>query len=219
MAISRKTLTPGAFTEIALLGYGEVTVTQAAATSLEVEADESIISLVGGELHGNRLRLGLIMPWYEWLTFWWTWIFSPKKLVYRVTAPRIDFLEITGSGVVTAADIRTERCALRVSGSGKILFQGEVAGTLSAIITGSGVIECRGSAGIHDVTVTGSGAVRSSGLRAQRAAIRITGSGGVAVTASEALDVRIAGSGSVRYGGQPKLQTRITGSGSVRQET
>jgi hypothetical protein len=222
MAIVQVKKDLGKFSVVELMGYGDVFVEQvsdpAAPGRLVIEADDSIASRVGGEVAGNRLRLGMIMPWYEWFSFWWTWLFAPKKIVYRVTAPRIEGLEISGSGSITAAELRVERCTLVVRGSGKILFHGSAARELSSIITGSGLIECRGSAPTHEVRVSGSGDVRASALETARTTVRIMGSGSVAVSVKDSLDVGITGSGSVRYSGEPKLQTRITGSGRVKQE-
>ena len=213
---------PGKFTIVELIGYGEVFVEQAsdaaAPAVLTIEADEALISRIGSEVRGNRLRLGLTMPWYEWFSFGWTWLFSPKKIAYRLTAPAIEGLEITGSGTMTAAELKTERCALVLRGSGTLRFHGSVTRILSSLITGSGVIECRGSADNHEIRLTGSGGIRATELEARQVSVRITGSGGVKVFARESLDVAITGSGSVVYSGQPKLQTRVTGSGSVRQE-
>jgi hypothetical protein len=221
MATAKETRKLGNFTIVELFGYGELFIEQtadaAASPSITIEADESIAPRVGSKVWGNRLRLGMIMPWYEWFSFWWTWLFAPKTVTYRLTANKIEGLEITGSGTLTAGEVRTDRCALVVRGSGKIRFHGALM-NLSSLITGSGDIECRGKVERHEIRVTGSGSVQAAALEAKDVSVRITGSGGVKVCAGNSLDVAITGSGNVTYAGQPKLQTRITGSGRVIQE-
>ncbi len=210
---------PGKFSIVELVGYGDVYVEQAAdpgaPAGLTVEADESIISRVGSETWGNRLRLGMIMPWYEWFSFFWTWIFAHKSVTFRLTVPSVEGLEITGSGNVNAEGMRLERCTLVLRGSGALRFRGEVKGALSSLITGSGTIECRGSAASHEIRISGAGSVNAAECDAGSASVRITGSGGVTVRARDELDVSITGSGGVTYRGEPKLQSRITGSGRV----
>jgi hypothetical protein len=223
MATVRETRAVKGFTEVCLRGYGSVDIEQTedetGAEGLEIEAEESIVSQLGSEVRGNRLVLGFRMPWYEWLTYWLTWLLLPnKKILFRVAMRKVEDLEILGSGEIAIGALKTDRCRLSIAGSGRIRVQGFSAGTVSSSITGSGEISCGGNAERHEVHISGSGSVKAGSLLSRETCVRITGSGGVHVNASAELDVAITGSGSVRYLGQPKLSTRITGSGRVSRE-
>ena len=68
------------------------------------------------------------------------------------------------------------------------------------------------------LSIAGSCNIDAAALKAKRARVSISGSGGATVNATDALDVRIAGSGDLRYLGAPRLTQNVSGSGSVRQK-
>ena len=90
------------------------------------------------------------------------------------------------------------------------------ASDINANISGSGDLFLKGTAKDLDFNISGSGAISGYELKAQKAEVRITGSGGIELNVEESLDAHITGSGNVRYDGNPKVDTSITGSGSVR---
>jgi hypothetical protein len=206
------------FTEVALQGYGDVTLEQSpdGAEGLVIEADEAIISRLSSQVVRGRLRLGFDMPWYEWLTFWFSWILMPNKAIrYHVRMKQVNGLAISGSGRIMADVMHTERCILKVSGSGKICIAALAAGFFATNISGSGDVELAGTARRHEIHISGSGTVKAAELQTQDCFVRISGSGRVFANAGQNLDVKISGSGSVRYSGQPKIQQKISGSGRV----
>lgn len=86
---------------------------------------------------------------------------------------------------------------VRISGSGKIDLDMD-ARDINANISGSGDLFMKGSADNLDFSVTGSGNINAYELTAQKADVRISGSGGMELSVENRLDAHISGSGSVR---------------------
>ena len=107
---------------------------------------------------------------------------------------------------------------LAIGGSGEIIGKDNFNGlsNLNISIGGSGEIEFAGSANTVEISIAGSGTVKTGDLKSKNCTVNIAGSGEAYVEASEDLDVSIAGSGDVRYKGSPKVSKSIAGSGSVR---
>ncbi len=121
MAVTTETRDVTGFSSVALRGLGDATLIQGAEEGLVIEADEEIISRIRSEVRDGRLVLGLDLAWWEWLTWWFTWLFTPNKQV-RYTVRLCDFADasISGSGKVIAGDLRGANCRFSISGSGKI---------------------------------------------------------------------------------------------------
>ena len=84
------------------------------------------------------------------------------------------------------------------------------------MVTGSGEIILKGDASTVDFTVTGSGEIEATRVKASTGKAKITGSGDIDMYASEILDAFITGSGDVVCkGNQKKQKTKITGSGDI----
>lgn len=66
------------------------------------------------------------------------------------------------------------------------------------------------------LTVSGSGEIDAAALAAERAVVRVEGSGEAAVAASASLDAKVSGSGDITYHGTPaQLVTAVAGSGEI----
>jgi hypothetical protein len=208
-------------TEVVLRGYGTLDVSQnpggSGSESLEIEADDILMPRVESEVQGGRLVLGIRMPWYEWMSFWLTWIFLVDKGIhYTLHVNRISGVAIGGSGRVRCSGLNVDTCRLRIGGSGRLDATELQASELEAEISGSGRVELGGRAESLRVRISGSGRVKAEGLAARSASVRIGGSGRVSVHVTGSLDVWVGGSGRVDYRGSPSLTTHVSGSGRIR---
>jgi hypothetical protein len=186
------------FSEVALLGHGELVVHQGSPDSLVIEADDTLLPRIESDVRGRRLHLGYRMPWYEWITWWLSWLFlAHRGIRYNLTAARVEGLFLAGSGRIAAGGLDT--------------------GSLEVGISGSGTMKCTGTAERVNAHIAGSGEIDTRELDAAAVSVRISGSGRVTVKARDTLEVRIAGSGDVRYLGAPRVTTHISGSGGVLQ--
>jgi hypothetical protein len=209
------------FSEVALQGYGDLTIEQNpdAPESLSIEADQEIMSRLTSEVRNGRLILGFDMAWYDWLGWGLEWLFTPNKAIhYRLSMKQVNGVAVSGSADLTAGRIQSGGLRLVVSGAGKIRIGEIQAPSLSTTISGSGDIEiAAGAVAQHDLHVSGSGTVRMANVQTQETRINISGAGNAQVDASKALDVHISGSGDVRYKGQPTLTQHVSGAASIRQ--
>lgn len=105
-------------------------------------------------------------------------------------------IAISGSGDITANDIKVKNLALEISGSGDFKATGD-----AQTFTGS---------------ISGSGNINTTRMEAEYADISISGSGSAKVWVTNSLKAHISGSGSVLYKGNPaNVISDISGTGSV----
>lgn len=113
-----------------------------------------------------------------------------------VALPSITALRITGSGVITADDIK--------------------ASSLIVDVPGSGLVRASGTTDRLTATVGGSGSLELGPLVARRAQAVVRGDGEIALTVTDTLDAAVPGSGAIRYSGNPAhVTTSVTGSGAI----
>jgi hypothetical protein len=209
------------FSEIALQGYGDLTIEQNpdAPESLVIEADQDLMSRLTSEVRDSRLILGFDMPWYDWLGWGLEWLFTPNKAIrYHISLKTFTGVALSGAANLSATRLRSEgACKLVVSGAGKIRIGELQAQLLATTISGSGDIEIgAGSALQHDLHISGSGSVKVVGLQTAETRVNVSGAGSADVNASQTLTVHISGAGSVRYTGSPVVNQQISGAGSIK---
>jgi hypothetical protein len=196
------------FTELELVGSATVIVERGERQRVEVEAQPNILDILETRTSGDRLILG------ETTGVGYT---PSEPVTFRVTVPRLEEVEVSGSGEVSLPDARADRMVVRVSGSGTISLSGAV-DDLRVAIDGSGSVTASGSAKELRVDVSGSGSFEGVELSVEDADVRVSGSGSAAVKASGRLEADVSGSGSIAYVGEPaELETSIEGSGSIRR--
>ena len=105
---------------------------------------------------------------------------------------------------------------ITVAGSGKIDLGQVRQDRLAVAIRGSGTVEGAGAVDDLDLAIAGSGRMRLGGLVAKKLSVSIAGSGTIDTAASDSADVSIAGSGTVRFHVKPKsVSSHIAGSGNI----
>jgi Putative auto-transporter adhesin, head GIN domain len=118
-----------------------------------------------------------------------------SDVVVEASVPKLDGLELSGSGDVEADGIEADAFELSSEGSADI----DLAGTAAAL----------------DVDLEGSGDADLADLVAREARVSLEGSGNADVRADETLDVAVDGSGDVHYHGDPALTEHDDGSGDI----
>ena len=114
MAIVKESRPVQDFEEVAMEGHGDLVIVQGDAETLEIEADEELLPKLKTEVRGRRLVLGY-RNWWDWLTPPW----GGSPIHYTVTMRTVRAVVISGSGTVTAGEIRTDDLRLEMSGSGR----------------------------------------------------------------------------------------------------
>jgi hypothetical protein len=197
------------FDSVALEGPGSLEVSQSRAPDeygVVVEADERILPRIKAQISDRRLRLGLDVRWWEWVTWWLAWLLvRDRSIRFHVAMPEVRDVTVYGAGTASGAWIRSDACTLRINGSGAISFDGLLALRLSLAVSGSGTLEVAGEATRMEVAVSGPGGVKAMDCESRDAIVRVLGPGHAAVHAVDTLDVTVAGTGAVTYVGQPRV--------------
>lgn len=174
------------FSSVELAGSNNVTIQVGGRQSVVVHADDNLLSHVTTRVRAGNLVIGNSAG-----------SFTPRSpMSVDVNVPALDVVKLTGSGIVSAAGITTER--------------------LTVTLAGSGVLRAGGRATRLDVTLAGSGDAQLSQLAAREVHAIVSGSGRILVTATRRLDAAVPGSGAIIYSGDPaRVTTKVTGSGAV----
>jgi hypothetical protein len=98
---------------------------------------------------------------------------------------------------------------------GFISFEQLQSEQLTITNSGGGDVVLKGSGGSLNLTMTGSGVVRTFEMPFNNVTVSNTASGSVFLTALQNLSVNISGSGNVHYRGAPIITQEISGSGQL----
>jgi hypothetical protein len=141
--------------------------------------------------------------------------YSLTDFTVDIYCPSMSGISILGSGHFEAVDkIITETFKAGITGSGQI--EGKIeCNHLSARITGAGEIKIKGIGKTVNVDISGSGDFHGMEFQHNKATVRVSGSGNVAIWTAEYLDAKISGSGSIKYRGNPKIDYSCSGSGRL----
>lgn len=201
-ATTRRSVEP--FDRIEIGGNVDADVTVGGATAVTIAGDDNLLPLVETFVRRGTLH---VRPSEK---------LRPRAgISVTIATPSLEAVSVGGSGDVRVRRVRSRAFEAGVHGSASLVADGAF-GDLTAGVSGSGRMALSGSAERVDARVSGSGDVDLLALRARSARVRVSGSGGVAVEATESLDAEVSGSGHVRYAGGPSVRSHVSGSGSVR---
>lgn len=197
------------FQGVEMPGAEDVKITQGSEYKVIVTGDYNIVNKIKPIVNAGILTLGLEPGNY-----------SNYSLSYRIVAPDISMVIVSGSGDIEIRDFENQY-NLRpfISGSGNIKvinYYGR--NVYQAIITGSGNIatyQDHQSFKRVVMDVYGSGNFYGYNFRADTVQISNNGSGNVETYVLHELTTYISGSGNVYYKGNPRIITNITGSGKL----
>lgn len=191
---------------ISVPGSAHIYLTQGSQQEVRITGQENVLDNLRLEVRGDVWEIGYKRP---------VWKSEPVKVFITLETLRI--IKISGSGNVTFENHfdNLKDLEVRISGSGKMNMDLD-ARDINAVISGSGDLYMKGSTNYLDTNISGSGGIKAFDLTAQKADVRISGSGGMELTVEDRLDARVSGSGSIYYQGDPKVKTAVSGSGKVR---
>lgn len=172
------------FTEIVLLGSGDVMITVGETESLTIEAEDNIMPLLTTEVRNGSLELGSDSNYA-----------ATKGIIYTITTTELDGVTINGSGNIAASGLSGGSFAATVNGSGDIEPVGNIS-DLTVNINGSGSFKGEAliaSSGTIEVAGSGSGLMNVT----DELAVLVAGSGDVEYLGSPSVAETISGSGSV----------------------
>ena len=204
------------FKEIQTNSSVDVVYHSAADTRIVVSASDNVIPYIEVVKKGSRLEVGLKKGVNVRVKN------SRADLKVNVYGPEVTAFTVKGSGGIRiATDLKADRLALGVSGSGDIDAYNLSAGEVALGVTGSGDIEVRNVSGKKiAIGVTGSGDIECKAVSGDVVALGVTGSGDVKVSsvATDELACGVSGSGDivVAAGTVGSANYGVTGSGDIK---
>ena len=195
------------FSEVSLAGGGELVLAQGDKEGLTITADDNIMPHIRTQVSNGKLTvdfdvMGGIRP--------------SQPIKFYLTVTTIRAIGLSGGWKVQAERIKTDRLALKASGSAEVKLEGLEATDLTTEVSGSGRFSFAGQVTTQKVDISGAGNYAAGNLSSQKAKVRISGSGNATLWVREGLDVSISGAGVVGYYGNPKITQHIAGSGTLK---
>ncbi|MCF2875241.1 MULTISPECIES: head GIN domain-containing protein [unclassified Tenacibaculum] len=232
-AIVTKTLDLPYFSGINLSLTGNVNITQGTAQIVEVVGQSNIITDLSTSVINNFWTIG----------FEGNCSYNYNELTINITVPKIDKLELSGSGNIIVNNFTNQNNSLNISlsGSGQlnlnefegitsIDFQssGDINANLNKTITtlnelkirlsGSGslnITEAGTLVQILTLNLIGDGNYNGFNIKANTCTITSSGSGYAKVTVNDTLNATLSGSGNISYKGYPIINQNISGYGQI----
>ncbi|MBN2176703.1 MAG: DUF2807 domain-containing protein [Demequinaceae bacterium] len=174
-----------AFSEVDLLGIGDVTVVPGDDYSVTVTTDATFIDGVQVEVRDGELILN---EDYDFST-------RDLHVSFLVTTSSLESVTLTGAGNLTVSGVNTKAFGITLAGAGNVTVSGR-ASTLNVLLAGAG-------------------SINTTGLEAGVADVRLVGAGDIDVSASDSLTVSLSGVGDVTYVGNPDVDSTVRGVGTI----
>ncbi len=194
-----------AFSSVASEGDFQVHIVPGESYEVIVSAESNLLPYIQTDVNGQNLRIH-VRGLHN--------LQNQLPIEVYITAPFIEGIAQSGSGLITTGWFEGETLSLVVSGSGSINTSVN-ADRIEAILSGSGNLHVTGQAPDVSFIVSGSGRIDAWDLAVQNCDAKISGSGDVWVDVEKYLKAVISGSGNVFYSGTPVVETVVSGSGGV----
>lgn len=214
--VSKEITGKSGFNEIVLKGAVDVNYYVAADTRIIISASDNVIPYIEVEKKGASLEVGIKKNVSISVRN------SKADLKVKVYAPNVSSFSVKGSGdIKILTDLKADRLAFGVSGSGDIDAYNLKAGEVALGVSGSGDIEVRNvKANKIALGITGSGDIKCETTEAAEVALGVTGSGDIKVhcVASEKLSCGVTGSGDIvlSSGNVGEAAYATSGSGDIK---
>lgn len=202
------------FSRIVIEGFADVTLVQANAESVTVEAPSKYLPSVRTEVSDGALRITS-----DQSRRWWSAILGGGARPARVTVTYREIEAINTSGAVKLRADRLKVDRLKVSASGATSLKISDLDTKELSVSGSGAmkVEIIGRAALQTIDISGAGNYRAAELASDDARVTVSGAGRVVVKAENTLQISLSGAGNVEYIGNPKVTQQISGAGRVKR--
>lgn len=174
------------FSQIQINLGADLTLTQGNDVSLQIEADDNLMSYIKTEVRNGRLIVSTpdnvsIRP--------------SQTIQLQIGFETLSEIEILGSSAIHAEELDLNTLAVTFNGSGSTRLSGRVDN--------------------QTITIRGMATINNFDLISQQVNIDVAGNGTIEVHADETLDVVVAGMGNIFYTGDATVTQDISGAGSV----
>ncbi len=140
---------------------------------------------------------------------------DPGPVTVRVTTPNLVSAALTGSGQLRINKIRGAQVGLFLAGSGQLSVDSVETDRLTLVQSGSSEMAVSGTALLADISMNGSGSLRTDALSVGDLKLVARSSGSAIIAARRSAKVDASGSGSITVTGNPACSGTNVGAGTV----
>lgn len=133
----------------------------------------------------------------------------------RVSTPNLVSAALTGSGQLRIDKVRGSRLGLFLAGSGQLSVGAVATDRLTLVQSGSSEMAVSGTSLLADVSMNGSGSLRTDALSVGDLKLVARSSGSAVIAARRSAKVDASGSGSITVTGNPACSGTNVGAGTV----
>ncbi|MBX3619634.1 MAG: DUF2807 domain-containing protein [Rhizobacter sp.] len=193
----------GDFSAVSVASAARVELRQGDRASVEVEADDALLPLIGTRVVDGSLVVEDLQP------------FRSSQARVLIVVRRLTSLAVGGSTAVRVEGLNTPSLALSLGGSSVTTVSALRAARLHVSAGGSSALSVEGAADDVSLSLGGSSTVDARAFPAAAVSVAAGGSAQAQVWARGALSLTLAGASSVRYYGTPTLSLTRAGSATV----
>ena len=198
------------FSAIVLDGIGTVYFEQSSDGTYAVSMDGTDLGAMGLDVRNETLHINVISKSVVVINF------RPRP-EYRVVAPDLRKLTISGAGRAEINGLRTSDLTVAVDGAGNIHLTNQILERCQVSIGGAGNVRATGTARVQEISIVGTGNFSGEGLVGESVNVSIAGAGIAKVNATTDLVADIGGVGQITYIGDPQVRSRIGGLGRIKK--
>lgn len=193
-----------AFNQLEVSGAYTIILKQDSVTSVTVEADENLQSLITTKTERKKLIIENKNS-----------ICGSKNIKVFVTTPELKSIDISGAVELnTTNNFTGKELGLYLSGAAEMEINISV-NNLKLVCSGSGKLSMEGKADEVDALLSGASDINAYGLTTKSFKLSSSGAGKANISVSDKLDVEISGAATVYYKGNPEVTKDISGVGAV----
>lgn len=193
------------FTEVAVGGGAELTVTEGDTYSVEVTTDSGLQQHVTTSVDGQRL---VIEQEYSMIG-------DAPRVQVVVTLPDLHVLDVSGAATAQASGVDGDELTVRASGASRVDVAAQ-ARELTLDVSGSAFVTGAGESEHAIISLSGSAELNGDALTATTASLSVSGTASASVHVIDSLDANASGTGSITYYGAPHLSQEVSGAGHVQ---
>jgi hypothetical protein len=199
----------GNFASIRVDYPAQVFITQGAAESVKIEAEDNVLPGLKTQVSNKTLEIFYRVENNQRV--------NPTKLVkVTIVVKDLSRVDFSSAGELNIAGVKSDTLNISLSGAGNLKLNDIEVQDLTVNLSGAGSMTASGTADALDMNISGFGSFDGKDLHNQTAKISLSGAGSAIVWVDENLDAEISGAGSVNYYGSPTVTKQIGGLGSVK---
>ena len=196
-------------------GAGAVYIEQGSTEGLQIEASHDLLRRVEVDVRNGTLYIRLGGSWLERLSDKLTTSLSRPKIIYRVQAKELQFVDLACAHLLQIPSLKTDEMRMKLCGVVQAEVDALEIGRLELKHSGMGALRLSGSVKSQDIQLSGSGLYDAHALQSENVVISISGTAEARVYVTQSLDVHIRGMGKVEYRGEPHVHQQIFGMGGI----